>query len=207
MKNLIIIGVGSFAREIYKSAQNAVGFGSDWTIKGFLDGDVKLSAEAYQKLPSDVPVLGDIDSYETEADDVFTCAINAVNVRKKLIEKILPRGANFINIIDRKSQILPSAKLGRGVLIGPESYVSDYVEIGDFSTANNHVLLGHDVRVGRFTVINMRATVSGNTIIGDEVFIGVSVSIAPKSRIGSVVIGEVPAGANFLGNPARNFNF
>ena len=132
-----------------------------------------------------------------------------------MIEKILPRGADFINLISRRAAIVPTAKLGLGVLIGPESYVSDYVEIGDFSTANNHVILGHDVRVGRFTVINMRATVSGNTIIGDEVFIGSAVAIAPKSRIGdgaficigSVVIGDVPAGAKFLGNPARNFNF
>ena len=37
MKNLIIIGVGGFAREIYWHAQKAHGFGDEWRIKGFLD--------------------------------------------------------------------------------------------------------------------------------------------------------------------------
>ena len=81
MKNLIIIGAGGFAREIYWHAPECVGFGSDWTVKGFLDGDVKLSAEEYQRLPSDVPLLGDIDGYEIEPDDVFTCAIGTPAVR------------------------------------------------------------------------------------------------------------------------------
>ena len=51
MKNLIIIGAGGFAREVYWNAQKTEGFNSDWKIKGFLDGDVKLSDEDYKKLP------------------------------------------------------------------------------------------------------------------------------------------------------------
>ena len=50
MKNLIIIGVGGFAREVYWHAQFSHGFNTEWTIKGFLDGDVKLADEEYKFL-------------------------------------------------------------------------------------------------------------------------------------------------------------
>ena len=82
MDNLIIIGAGGFAREIYWQAQMYLGFDSEWTVKGFLDGDVKLSAEEYAKLPGEVTILGDIVSY------VFNCAIGTPAVRKKLIKKV-----------------------------------------------------------------------------------------------------------------------
>ncbi len=56
MKDLIIIGVGGFAREVYWHAQNSIGYRTEWDIKGFLDGDVILSEKEYNKLP--LRVLG-----------------------------------------------------------------------------------------------------------------------------------------------------
>ena len=39
MKNLIIIGTGGFALEVYEHAQNSLGYGSEYKIKGFIDYD------------------------------------------------------------------------------------------------------------------------------------------------------------------------
>ena len=69
MKHLIIIGVGGFARELFWNAHDSVGYGTGWDIKGFLDGDVELAAEEYEKLP--LPVLGDVDSYVIQTNDCF----------------------------------------------------------------------------------------------------------------------------------------
>ena len=44
MKHLIIIGVGGFAREVYWHAQDSLGYGNEWDLKGFLDGDIKGAA-------------------------------------------------------------------------------------------------------------------------------------------------------------------
>ena len=73
MKNLIIIGCGGFAREIYWHAQKSIGFGVEWQIKGFLDGDIKLSAAEYELLPD--KVLGDVDSYEICAEKKLTATV------------------------------------------------------------------------------------------------------------------------------------
>lgn len=67
MKHLIIIGIGGFAREVFWHAHESRGYGADWDIKGFLDGDVKLAPEEYEKLSA--PVVGDVVSYEPQPED------------------------------------------------------------------------------------------------------------------------------------------
>ena len=210
MKNLIIIGVGGFAREVYWHAQNSHGFNVDWQIKGFLDGDMKLSDEDYKKLPENVPVLGDVDNYKICPDDVFTCAIGTPQVRKKLVEKILQRGGEFINLISTDSYVVPSAKLGRGIILAQKTVVNDLSEIDDFVVINSLSGTGHDTKVGKFTCIMSGVNVTGGTIIGEKVFIGSNVVFAPKAKIGdgafvgagSVILKKVRAGAKVFGNPA-----
>ena len=208
MKNLVIIGVGGFAREVYWHAQNSHGFGTDWQIKGFLDGDVKLSAEDYKKLPK--AVLGDVDDYKICADDVFTCAIGTPQVRRKLIEKILSRGADFVNLISKDSYVVPTAKIGRGVIFAAKTVVNDLSEVGDFVVINSLSGAGHDTKIGKFTCIMSGVNVTGGTVIGEEVFIGSNAVFAPHCKIddgafvgaGSVVLKRVRAGKKVFGNPA-----
>ena len=213
MKNLVIIGTGGFAREIFWHAQMSSGFDSEWTFKGFLDGDVKLAAEEYAKLPEDGKVLGDVDGYEIDADDVFTCAVGIPSVRKKLIEKILARGGKFINIISERATIFAGSSIGNGIIIGLNSGFSDHVDFGDFSVVNNFTGLGHDVKVGKYSCIMSQVDICGNAQIGDEVFIGSHSTVLPNVKIengayvgaGSVVLKRVRAGTKVIGNPAIEF--
>ena len=208
MKNLIIIGVGGFAREVFWHAKKSLGFGVDWQIKGFLDGDVKLAPEDYELLPE--KVLGDVDTYEICADDVFTCAVASPKARKILVEKILARGGKFINIINELAEIVPTAEIGQGVIISPFVGVSERAQIGDFVALNAQTIIGHDARIGNFSCVMPHVAVSGNVQIGAEVFVGSGAVILPKAKIGdgatvgagSVVLKKIRAGATVFGNPA-----
>ena len=208
MKNLIIIGVGGFAREIFWHAHKSHGFGVDWQIKGFLDGNVKLPAAEYELLPA--KVLGDIESYKICADDVFTCAIGTPNVRKILVEKILARGGEFINVISTSADVMPTVKLGRGIFIAPQTIIGDHAKIGDFVATNVLTSIGHDAQIGDYTCVMPHASISGKCKIGAEVFIGSGAIILPKATVGdgatvgagSVVLKKVRAGAKVFGNPA-----
>ena len=212
MKNLIIIGVGGFAREVYWHAQKSAGFGEEWLIKGFLDGDVKLAAEDYELLPD--KVLGDVDGYEICADDVFACAVGSPKVRRHLVEKISARGGEFINLISNLAQIIPTAKIGRGVIVSPFVGISDRAEIGDFVALNAATIIGHDARLGNFSCVMPHVHIAGNCKIGAEVYVGSGAIILPKSKVGDgatvgagcVVLKKVRAGSTVFGNPAVEFN-
>lgn len=212
MKNLIIIGAGGFAREVYWHAQKARGFGVEWQIKGFLDGDIKLAAEEYELLPD--KVLGDVDNYEICADDVFTCAVGTPHARKILAEKILSRGGEFINLISSLAYVMPTVKLGRGVIICPYVNIGDSAELDDFAAVNDLSIIGHDAQLGKFSCVMPHANVAGKCQVGSEVFIGSGAILLPKAKVGdgatvgagSVVLKKVRAGAKVFGNPAVEFN-
>ena len=208
MKNLVIIGAGGFAREVYWHAQKCIGYSVDWRIKGFLDGDIKLAAAEYELLPAEV--IGDVDSYEICADDVFTCAVGTPKTRKVLSEKILARGGEFINLVSSLAYVMPTVKLGRGVIICPHVNIGDRAELDDFAAVNDIVIIGHDAQIGKFSCIMPHANIAGKCKIGAEVFIGSGAIILPKAKVGdgatvgagSIVLKKVRAGAKVFGNPA-----
>lgn len=208
MKNLIILGVGGFAREVYWHAKSSIGFGDAWQIKGFLDGDVKLTAADYALLPEQV--LGDVNSYSICADDVFTCAVGTPKARRILSDKLTERGGEFINVISRLAYVQPSVTLGRGVIIAPHVCIGDSARLGDFVALNALSIVGHDAQIGDCSCVMPQANVAGKCRIGSEVFIGSGALILPKATVGdgatvgagSVVLKKVRAGAKVFGNPA-----
>ena len=212
MKNLIIIGVGGFAREVFWHAQKSRGFGVDWQIKGFLDGDIKLAAADYELLPA--KVLGDVNGYEICGDDVFTCAIGTPHARKVLCEKILARGGEFMNLISTLAYVMPTVELGRGVIVCPYVNIGDRARLGDFVAVNDVSVIGHDAQIGNFSCVMPQANIGGKAKVGAEVFVGSGAIVLPKAKVGdgatvgagSVVLKKVRAGATVFGNPAVEFN-
>lgn len=208
MKHLIIIGVGGYAREVYWHAQGSLGYGEEWDIKGFLDGDIKLAEEEYKKLP--LPLLGEVGTYHVELDDVFICAIGSSAGRKKLVENMLGSGAEFINLIHKTAIIHPTAKIGIGNIIGHFSTVHDNSVIGDFVILNGRDGIGHDAIVGDYSSIMGVVSINGYATVGKGTFWGTNSVAMAHSKIeddayvgvASVVFKHVGKGQRVFGNPA-----
>ena len=66
-KNLIIISAGEFGRETYTWASQLIVDGAPWRIKGFLDSRPHV-LDGYDY---DVRILGDVEHYSIEENDVF----------------------------------------------------------------------------------------------------------------------------------------
>lgn len=208
MKHLVIIGVGGFARELFWNAHDAVGYGTDWDIRGFLDGDVKLPAKEYEKLPA--PLLGDINSYSIQADDVFTCAIASPKVKEKLVQRILAHGGEFINIIHNSAIVHPTVQMGIGNILCPLVHILDHAKVGNFVTFNGRSGMGHDAEVGDYSSLMSLVDITGYVRVGKRTFWGGGSRAIPHSRIdddatigvASVVFRRVKAGVKVFGNPA-----
>lgn len=208
MKHLIIIGVGGFAREVYWHAQESKGFGIEFDLKGFLDGDVKLPEAEYEKL--ELSVVGDVDNYIPQNDDVFICAAGDSMVRKKLVEKMLRKQAEFITLIHNTAIIHGNVKIGRGSIILGYTTIHDHACIGEFSVVGPHSGLGHDVVLGDFVSIMACASLCGGVFVEDEAFLADGAAILPHARVGrqsyvgarSLVMRRVKNGEKVFGIPA-----
>jgi len=209
MKKLIIVGTGAFARELHGYLKHCLGYGVEWEFKGFIEGDVKLGEEDYAKLSG--PVLGDVFNYEIGKDDVFTCAMGVPEVRKKIINIMLERSAQFISIIHETAIIEENVFLGKGIIITPYCFVNDHAAVGDYVMM--HVLsdVGHDAVIGAFTCMMGHVDITGYVKVGRECFFGSGSRVVPHCEIGdnayigagSVVLRSVKAGVTVFGNPAK----
>jgi UDP-3-O-[3-hydroxymyristoyl] glucosamine N-acyltransferase len=118
----------------------------------------------------------------------------------------------------------PGARIGQdgfGYVPGPGGHlkvpqvgrvvIQDNVEIGANTTIDNLVQIGHNCTIGRHCIIVAHAGVSGSVTLGDYVMLGARVGLADHITIGegaqigaaAGVMNDVPAGARWVGTPAK----
>ena len=142
MKNLIIIGAGGYGKEAFTLSKNSIGYNENFTVKGYLDTNLN----ALDGLDNYLPVLDTVESYIVLPDDVFICAIGNINIRKKIVNQILDKGGEFINLIHKSVYLGDNVKLGKGVFIAYDVVISNDTVIEDYVLVNSRALIGHDCR-------------------------------------------------------------
>ena len=82
MKHLLIIGARGWGREIYNMLPECIGYGTDFVMKGFLDD----KADALDNTPGYPSIIGSVEQYEPQKDDVFICAMGDAHWKKHYVE-------------------------------------------------------------------------------------------------------------------------
>lgn len=206
MNNLIIIGARGFGREVYDLALDCMAAGANFSIKGFLD-DKKDALDGLEDYP---PIITSVEDYKIQEKDVFICGLGKPEWRKYYTEKILEKGGKFISLISPRAVIRRNAHIGDGCIITHFSNISVDVVIGDHCAILSSGI-GHDAKIGRYSVLSGRVSVNGYVEIGEEAYIACGVCIAPHKKIGSratigigsVVIKNVKSDTLVFGNPAK----
>lgn len=210
MRNLVIIGGGAFAREIYDLANYCYGNDDNFNIKGFIS-----EKESDIEVPGYPAILDTISNYVIEEDDVFFCGIGDVRIRKKCVDIIVSKGGKFINLIHPNTVISPSVKLGIGVGIKAYCVVASDAIIDDYSFLQSSVIMGHDVNIGKYCQVNSFSFFAGNAKIQDQVLVGahskfIQGVVAEKFStigMGSLVIRKVKKNTTVFGSPAKEIKF
>lgn len=206
MKNLIIIGAGGMGRTLYDIARESIGFGEDFLIKGFIDDNI----EALDEFENYPPILGRISEYIPVENDVFTFSIGG-DSRRKCIESLIERGAEFINIIHKTARIGTNVKLGVGNIIAAFTTLGADCKVGDYNLIQSYTVIGHDAQIGDFNRIDTHVTCVGGIKIKNETTIHTSavinhkVVVEDKAKVGacSFVIRKVKEGQTVFGVPAK----
>jgi sugar O-acyltransferase (sialic acid O-acetyltransferase NeuD family) len=204
--NLVIIGAGGLAREVYDLALVCYGHEVGFRVKGFLsDGPSNIENLGYPK------VLNSVADYKVQPEDVFFCAIGNVHDRKRTTEVIIKKGGKFINLIHPTAIVSPSAQIGKGVAIKAFSSLASNVTLGDFVYLQSSVILGHDVKIESYCHINSFAFFAGYVYLEELCTVNAGAKLIQNVRIGSgaivgvgsVVLKKVKPQTTVFGIPAK----
>lgn len=209
MKHLVIIGAGGMGRTMYDIARESVGFNTEFDIKGFVDDNLN-ALDGFDNYP---PVLGNMDSYCIDEDDVFTFSIGG-DSRHDCIRRLVARGAVFINIIHKTARIGTNVRIGTGNIVGPFTTLGADCMVGDYNMIQSYTVIGHDAVIGSFNRIDTHVTCVGGIKIRDMATIHTSAVINHKVTVGngskvgacSFVIRNVRDGQTVFGVPAKKLN-
>lgn len=210
MRRLLIIGAGSFAREVLAAALENPAYGRDWVIGGFLDDAPDAQTRLCEK-GINVPVVGPISGHSPDDQCVYICAIGSPRPKLEICERLLAQGAHFVNLIHPTAQVGPRCQIGVGNILMYQAGLTVDVRLGNFVTLNRFASIGHDAVVGDGCTLSSYCDVTGHARLGRGVFMGSHASILPGAIVGdfctvgagSVVVRRASAGKTVFGVPAR----
>jgi sugar O-acyltransferase (sialic acid O-acetyltransferase NeuD family) len=208
MSNVLIIGSSGHARVIVDVMERA----GTHKIVGLLD-----DSKTRGVIELGYPVLGTIadlpEIIRQHNPTGFIVSIGDNWKRAIVAQKIqqLAPTLKAVNAVHPSAQIARTAVLGDGVAIMAGAVVNSNASIGRFCIINTRASVDHDSTLEEFASIGPGATVSGNVHIGAYSAICLQASVAEKVSIGShtvvgagsVVLRDLPDEALAYGTPAR----
>ena len=218
MKDLIIIGAGALGQEVVWLTEEINDKNPSWNILGFLDDFGFESGKSFMGYKC----IGAVHDAEKFKHASFVIAYGDPRLREKIYESIQGDELEWATLISPTVRVHPSNKIGKGVVIGRYTDLTVNCEIDDLAYLNIHVVLGHEVHVGKFSIISPNVTVNGGAKIGKACQIGANafvkdVKIGDYSTVGAsscvvkpideyCVVAGVPAKLLHQGTPSTSIS-
>ncbi len=204
---VILVGAGGFGREVISWAADAHIHKNFPKIFGFLDDN----SNALNNFSYGITCLGDFESYQPHADDVFLLGVANPTIKDKAVKLLKSKGGMFITLIHPTAVIAKTAAIGEGAVICPFALISADTKIGDFVTINVMSSIGHDSVIGDYSTLSGHVDITGQVVVGESVFFGSGVKVVPRIKIhsgakigaGCTVMRSVSAGTTVYTTPAR----
>ena len=179
-KPLIFLGSNT-AIQIYSEICEENGI----SIKGIIDSDYYGNTDNIAGIPVIDSELSFNDPEKLryyQENFNFFCATNWMPMldkinqrnrekRHRLLNLIDQYNLNCINIIDRRSKISPSARLGQGILVAEFVVIEPNVVVDNFVNIWTGSMIGHDCSIGRNSVLQRDARLCGNITVEENVYL------------------------------------
>jgi sugar O-acyltransferase (sialic acid O-acetyltransferase NeuD family) len=206
VEDLIVLGAGGLGQEIVWLAEEINDAGPRWNIAGYLDDNPAAQGTS----PLGYPVLGTLDDARRHPRARYFLGVGDPRLRQRMVERMRPLDLSWATLVSPTVRLHRSNKLGVGVGVGRYTDMTIDCEIDDFAYINIHVVLGHAVKVGQYSVVDPNVTINGEGVIGSVCLIGANafvrdVKVGDGATIGagSVVVKDVEPDCVVAGVPAK----
>jgi len=206
-KPIIILGAGGHAKVLIDALQR-----QSANILGITDTDPELHGTDVMG----IPIIGDDNSIlQYGVNDIMLVnglgKVNFSNKRMQMYHTFKEWGYIFARVIHPSAVISSGAYLADGVHVMAGAIIQTLVSIGVNTIINTRASIDHECIIGDHVHIAPGATISGGVEIGDSVLIGAGATIIQGIHVGAssivgagaVVKKDVPDGVTVVGVPAK----
>lgn len=181
MKNLIIAGAGSAARDYLQFIKdiNANSSSPRWNIKGFI-ADSGVDVESLTN--GEYKLLGTINGWIPTDDEEFVIGVAEPSAKKIITEKLLTKGAHFATLVHPTASVNDYASLGEGCIVCPFCKIGANAKVGNFVTVDGYI--GHDNCIDNFVTLSTGTRLTGYVCVGRGTFFGAMCTVKPHTKIG-----------------------
>ena len=175
MKNIVLLGGGGLALEIYDYMRN--------------EGICPLgycSPDKGNNLNGVLDWLGNENDVHDKSFE-YVIASGYISIRRLMIDFLLKNNSNIYSFISQKSYVSKFAKIGVGAVVLPFSTITGNPVIGNYVLVNNFASIHHDVQIGDNAVLSPGARIPGNCKVGENFFMGLNSCLAPETTVGDNV--------------------
>ncbi len=206
MKDLIILGAGGLGQEVAWLVEEINQSEKKWNLLGFLDSHPDVEGKFF----IGYPVLGPFHLAKKYKNCHFVVAFGDPRLREQTVNIVSKYNVKWANLISPTVILHSSNKLGKGIVIGRQTDLTLDCELEDHTMLNIHVVLGHKVKIGKFSIISPNVTINGGATIGHTCSIGANafvrdIIIGDYVTVGasSCVVANIESNCVIAGVPAK----
>ena len=149
---------------------------------------------------------------DVKPENYLMMVADANSKEREKIVKRLPSNTKYFTFVHPTVLSMDNnIEIGEGSFIGAYSILTTNIKIGKHSILNRGNQIGHDSIIGDYFSAMPGAIVSGNVILGENVYMGTNSSIKEKIQVCSnvtigsnaTVIKNIIIGGTYVGVPSK----